>query len=98
VWKRVRISTVALRVVEGDEKGIRCLGGITGPPVTGDINIETWFSRLGIARKADDIALKNLIVAKSKEVKTGCKSGRSSKEGCGSKRAVFPMMMMMMMI
>jgi hypothetical protein len=33
---------------------------------------------------------------KFKEVKTGCNLAESSKEGCGSKRAVLPMMMMMM--
>jgi hypothetical protein len=38
---------------------------------------------------------KQIIVAKSKEVKTGCNLAESSKEGYGSKRAVLPMMMMM---
>jgi hypothetical protein len=33
------------------------------------------------------------IVAKSKEVKTGSNLAESYKEGCGSKRAVLPMMM-----
>jgi hypothetical protein len=32
------------------------------------------------------------IVAKSKEMKTGCNLAESSKEGYGSKRAVLPMM------
>jgi hypothetical protein len=36
---------------------------------------------------------KQIIVAKSKEVKTECCPVRSSKEGYGSKRAVLPMMM-----
>jgi hypothetical protein len=36
-------------------------------------------------------------VAKSKEVKTGRSLAECSKEGYGSKRAVLPMMMMMMM-
>jgi hypothetical protein len=40
---------------------------------------------------------KQIIVAESKEVKTGCCLVRSSKEGYGSTRAVLPMMMMMMM-
>jgi hypothetical protein len=60
---------------------------------------------LEVRSKADDLALlKKYIVAKSKEVKTGwCCSqewtnlAESSKEGHGSKRAVLPMMMMMMM-
>jgi hypothetical protein len=34
------------------------------------------------------------IVAKSKEVKSGCNMTESSKEGYGSKRAVLPTMMM----
>jgi hypothetical protein len=33
---------------------------------------------------------------KFKEVKTGCSLTESSKEGCGSKRAVLPMMMMIL--
>jgi hypothetical protein len=37
-------------------------------------------------------------VAKSKEVKTGSSLPESSKEGCNSKRAVLPMMMMMIAI
>jgi hypothetical protein len=41
---------------------------------------------------------KNLIVAKSKEVKTGCNLTKSSVEGYGSKGAVLSMMMMMMMM
>jgi hypothetical protein len=51
---------------------------------------------LGVGRKADGLALlKKFIVAKSKEVKTGCNLAESSKEGCGSKRVVLPIMMMM---
>jgi hypothetical protein len=38
------------------------------------------------------------IVAKSKEVKTGCNLAEYSKEGYGSKRSVLPMMKMMMMM
>jgi hypothetical protein len=34
---------------------------------------------------------------KSKEVKTGCNLAESSKEGCGSERAVLPMMTTTMM-
>jgi hypothetical protein len=42
-----------------------------------DLNTEAWSSRLGVGRKADDLALQKIIVAKSKEVKTGWKkSGR----------------------
>jgi hypothetical protein len=37
-----------------------------------------------------------IIVTKSKEVKTGCNLAESSKKGYGSKRAVLPVMMMMM--
>jgi hypothetical protein len=39
---------------------------------------------------------KKNIVAKSKEVKIGCNLADFSKEGYGSKKAVLPMMMMMM--
>jgi hypothetical protein len=35
------------------------------------------------------------MAAKSKEVKTGCSLAESSKEGCGSKRAGLPMVVMM---
>jgi hypothetical protein len=38
---------------------------------------------------------KRIIVAKSKEVKTGCNLAEFSKEGYGSKRAVLPITMMM---
>jgi hypothetical protein len=36
---------------------------------------------------------KKFIVMKSKEVKTECTLAESSKEGCGSKRDVLPLMM-----
>jgi hypothetical protein len=39
---------------------------------------------------------KKTIVMKPKEVKTGLNLAESSKEGYGSKRAVLPLMMMMM--
>jgi hypothetical protein len=38
---------------------------------------------------------KKINVAKSKEVKTGLNLAESSKEGYGSKRALFPMIMTM---
>jgi hypothetical protein len=38
------------------------------------------------------------MVAKSREVKTGCNLAEFSSEGCGSKRAALPMMLMMMML
>jgi hypothetical protein len=41
---------------------------------------------------------KTVIVAKSKEVKTGCNLTEISREGYDSKEAILPMMMMMMMI
>jgi hypothetical protein len=45
---------------------------------------------LRVGRKADDLALqKKIIVAESKEVKTGCNLAESSREGCGSKRGCF---------
>jgi hypothetical protein len=46
----------------------------------GDINTETWPSRLGDGRKTDHhCSVKKNIVAKSKNVKTGCKFTESSK-------------------
>jgi hypothetical protein len=62
----------------------------------GDINTETWASRLGVGRKSDDLALKKKTVTKSEELKTECSLAEPSKEGSGSKRAVLPMIMMMM--
>jgi hypothetical protein len=47
-----------LRVLEGDENGTRC---------PGDISTETWSSRLGVGRKADDLALQ-----KKKKKKNYC--------------------------
>jgi hypothetical protein len=47
------------------------------------------------ARLATLLCKRKITVAKSKEVKTGSNLAESSKEGYGSKRAVLPMMMMM---
>jgi hypothetical protein len=64
-----------------------------------DINTETWSSRFGVGRRANDLTLyKKIIVAKSKEVKTGSNLAESSKESYDSRRAVLPVMMMMMMM
>jgi spore maturation protein SpmB len=41
---------------------------------------------------------KKITVAKSRQVKTGSNLAESSKEGYGSKRAVLPMVMMMIVI
>jgi hypothetical protein len=46
------ISTVALRVVEGYKKGYNLI-----TLSLGDINTETWSSRLGVGRKADHFAV-----------------------------------------
>jgi hypothetical protein len=49
-WPRVEAgyntSTVALRVIEGDEKGTRCLGVNWATLSLGDINTGTWDSKL----------------------------------------------------
>jgi hypothetical protein len=42
--------------------------------------------------------MKKIIVAKSKEVKTGCNLAGSSKEACSMRRAVLPTEMMVMMM
>jgi hypothetical protein len=58
-----------------------------------DINTGTWSSRLGVGRRADDLALyKKRIVAKSREIKTGSYLVESCKEGCGSESGVLPVM------
>jgi hypothetical protein len=44
-------STIARRVVEGDEMGTRCWGYNWATLLLGDINTETWSSRLGVGRK-----------------------------------------------
>jgi hypothetical protein len=41
---------------------------------------------------------KRIIVARFKQMKTGCNLAEFSKEGYGSKGAVLPLMMMMMMM
>jgi hypothetical protein len=48
------------------------------------------------ARLTTLLCKKKNIVAKSKEVKTGCNLAESSKEGCGSKRTVLQIMMTIM--
>jgi hypothetical protein len=47
VEARSNISTAALLVVGGDEKGTQCLGYNRAILFLGDINIGTWPSRLG---------------------------------------------------
>jgi hypothetical protein len=47
----------------------------------------------GLVTRLTTLLCKKIIVAKSKEVKPGCNLAESSKEGYGSKRAVFSMMM-----
>jgi hypothetical protein len=45
---------------------------------------------LGVGRKADGhCSERKIIIAKTKEVKTGCNLAESSKEGCWSKRGCF---------
>jgi hypothetical protein len=54
---------------------------------------------LGVGCKADDLALqKEITVAKSKEVKTGCNLAESCREGYGSKRTVLLMMVMIFVL
>jgi hypothetical protein len=68
----------------------------------GNINTGTWSSRLGSWTKGwTNLFCEKNIVAKSNEVKTRCNLAEFSEEGYGSKVAVFPtiliMMIMMMM-
>jgi hypothetical protein len=96
---RWNIITVTLRVVEGDEKGNPVPGGITGPPCHGgDINTETWSSKLVVGRKADDLTLYVIQRSKNRIVCFKTNLAEASKEDYGTKRAVFQMIMMMMMI
>jgi hypothetical protein len=57
-----------------EPKGNQMPEGLTGHPVTGDISTDIWTSRLGVhARLTTVFCKKNIyIVAKFKEVKTGC--------------------------
>jgi hypothetical protein len=48
---------------------------------------------LGLGASLTTLFHKEIIVEKSKEVKTGCNLADSSKEGYGPKRVVLPMMM-----
>jgi hypothetical protein len=50
------IFTVALLVLEGNEKGIHCPGYKWTTMSLGDVNAETW-SFLRVGRKADDLDL-----------------------------------------
>jgi hypothetical protein len=87
-----------LRVAVVTEKGTRCLGNNWATLSLGDINTETWSSRLGPGRMADDISMQKIIVAKPIEVHTGWSNSQdltnlaeSSKKGYVSKRSVQPM-------
>jgi hypothetical protein len=90
-------STLALRVVQGDEKGTRCLGVYNWVTLSlGDMNTGTWSSRLGIGRKADGpCSVKISYCCEIQKSENRMQSGRTF---CGSKKSVFPMMMMMMMM
>jgi hypothetical protein len=58
----LKISRVAIRVVEGDAKRNSMRGSITGPTCHwGDISTVTWSSRLGVGLKTDKLALKKKI-------------------------------------
>jgi hypothetical protein len=55
-----------------------------------EMNTKTWSPGKGLM----NLLCKRITVAKSKEVKTRHNRAKSSKEGCDSKRAVLPVMMM----
>jgi hypothetical protein len=95
-WRRVcNTSIVALRVVEGNERGTQCLGVYRGHPVTGGRKYTDLVLQVaGWTQGWLHCSVKRNIVAKSKEVKTGCKLAESSKEACGSEGAVLPTMVM----
>jgi hypothetical protein len=68
LWRQVRI---ALRVVEGTKRkpGAWRYNWATLP--MRDIITEPWFSRLRVGHRVKTLLCKRIIVAKSKEVKTG---------------------------
>jgi hypothetical protein len=75
-------------------------GGVNRATLSlGDINTETWCSRLGLYVRLDNLALyKYIHFIKSEELKTGPTMVQFSKEGYGSKRGVLPMMMVIIYI
>jgi hypothetical protein len=52
----------------------------------------------GLDARLTALFCKQIIVTKSKDVKTGCSMSESSKEGYGSNGGFLPLMMMMMMM
>jgi hypothetical protein len=58
-----------------------------------EIKKKTGSPGWGLDSRLMTLPCKEIIVAKFKEVKTGCNLAKSSKEGYGSKRAVLPIMM-----
>jgi hypothetical protein len=46
--------------------------------------METWSSRLGVGRKDDEFAAYKIIVAKSKELKTGCYNSKTHNREWGN--------------
>jgi hypothetical protein len=80
---------VVLRVVEDDEKGTRRCHWWTQIQ---DLSPPGW----GLDARLMTLLCMQIIVTKSKKVKTGCNLAESSMEGCGSKRDNLPMMVMMM--
>jgi hypothetical protein len=75
--------TLALRVVKDDEKGTRCLGVKL---FLGDINKEPWPSGWGLEPGLTILLCERIIVAKSKEVKTGYSLAEYSEERYDSER------------
>jgi hypothetical protein len=51
------MSTIALHIIKGDEKGTRCLGYNWATLSLKDINVGTWSSRLGVGCEAVDLAM-----------------------------------------
>jgi hypothetical protein len=51
------ISALALQEVECDEEGTPCLEYNWATVPLGEINTQTWSSRLGVGRRAGDLVL-----------------------------------------
>jgi hypothetical protein len=62
---------------------------------TGNRTQDLWICSQTLTTRQQRRSCKEIIAAKSKEVKTGCNLAESSKEGYGSERAVLLMMVMM---
>jgi hypothetical protein len=62
------MSIIALRVVEGEERGTQCWGYNWVTLSLWGINTEAWSSRLGVGTRPMTLLYKKITAAKSKGV------------------------------